>query len=155
MRFQTAPRWICKRGRFLVLVGARPSSLKSTSARLREARTLPDEPRRKKSEAESWFASLLWNPLFPHHNLKVHQLLALGVVNPFHVDMRAGQGRVNPFHIEEEKSRLRGVGLDGFGGELRGLDLVAFFLGDGPLHLFLRDGKRQWGVGVGAGIGNA
>ena len=56
---------------------------------------------------------------------------------------------------KEEKSRLRGVRLDCLGGELRGFDLVPFFLGDGAFHILVRDGNGQWRPGVGAGIGEA
>lgn len=96
-----------------------------------------------------------WSQSLPDNNLKVHQLSTLGVVDAFYVDVGADEGCVDAFHVEEEKSRLRSVGLDGFGGKLRRLDLVAFFLGNGALHFFLRDGKGQRSVSVGAGIGDA
>lgn len=66
--------------------------------------------------------------------------------------MGAGEGDVSD--VEEEESGLGGMGLDGFGGELRGFDFVALFLVDGAFHFLLRDGKRDL-VGVGAGIGEA
>jgi len=40
----------------------------------------------------------------------------LGIVNTGDVYVRAGEGDVTD--VEEKKSRLRGVGLDGFGGEI-------------------------------------
>jgi hypothetical protein len=68
-----------------------------------------------------------------------------------------GEGGVDVLHVEEEKSRLSGARLDGFGGELGGFDLVQFFFADGAFYLFVGDGKwqgRGW-IGVGFGIGKA
>ncbi len=69
---------------------------------------------------------LRWVQVFVQRQLEVHQFSAFGVVDAGYVDVRAGEGRVDVFHIEEEKSGLRGVGFDGFGGELGGIDLRRF-----------------------------
>ena len=68
--------------------------------------------------------------------------------------MCAFQGRGDVFDVEEEESGLRGVGLDCFGGELRGFDFVAVFLADGAFYFFLRDGNGD-GMRVGMGIAEA
>jgi len=68
--------------------------------------------------------------------------------------MSAGQRLFDFFHVEEQKSRLRGVGFDGFGGELCGFDLVTILFAECAFHLFLRD-RHGYGVRVGAGIREA
>ena len=83
---------------------------------------------------------------------KYIKLVAFGVVDAAHVDVRAGHGRGDVFHVEEEESGLRGVGLDGFGGESRGFDLVLLLAANGAFHLFVRDGKRQGGVVLAWGL---
>ena len=55
--------------------------------------------------------------------------------------MGVGEGGGEVGDVEEEESGLGGVGLDGFGGELGGFDLVHFFFADGAFHFFARDGK--------------
>src|SRR5271155_272630 len=95
------------------------------------------------------------HPLLPHRNLEIHQLIPFGIINPAHIDARAGQGCVDVFHIEEEESGLRGVRLDRSGGESRGFDLVSLLLTDGAFHVLVRDGKWQRRRGVGARIGEA
>src|SRR3984885_15583305 len=80
--------------------------------------------------------------LLSHRNLKVHQLGAFGIVDAAHEDSRARQRRVDVFHVKKEEPRLRGVRLDSLGGELRGFNLVSFFLADSTLHFLLRNRKR-------------
>jgi len=90
--------------------------------------------------------------LLLHWNLEVHQLGAFGAVDAGDVDVGASEGDVS--EVEEEESGLGGMRLDGLGGELRGFDLIAFFLGDGAFHIFARDGERT-GTSSGLGIGEA
>jgi len=89
--------------------------------------------------------------LFVQWKFEVHQFGAFGVVNAGDVDVGAGERDVS--EVEEEKSRLRGMRLDGFSGELRRLDFVALFLGDGAFHVLPRNGKRA-GTGRRPGIGD-
>jgi len=96
--------------------------------------------------------------LLPHLNLEVHQLGAFRVVDAGYVDVCAGNRGGDVFDVEKKESGLSRVGLDGFGGELGGFDLVHFFLADSAFHFFAREGKGHRvsaGVGVGLGIGEA
>src|ERR1039458_5616233 len=84
---------------------------------------------------------LRWAQVFLQGNIEVKQFGAFGIVDAGYVDVRARERRGDVSHIEEEESGLRGVGLDGFGGELRGFDLVHLLLADRALYLLLRGGK--------------
>src|ERR1700677_3865382 len=87
---------------------------------------------------------LRWSQVLVHGDFEVHEFGAFGVVDAADVDAGAGEGSGDVAYVEEEESGLGGVGLDGFGGELRGVDLVALFLGDGALYIFLRNGERDF-----------
>jgi hypothetical protein len=103
-------------------------------------------------------SSSVVNLLFAQRNFEVHQLGAFGVGDAVYVEVGVGEGGGEVGDVEEEESRLGGVRLDGFGGELGGFDLVHFFFADGAFHFFARDGKGQRvgaGIGVGLGIGEA
>ena len=126
----------------------------SSFARLDSRRRLSPHEHLRNSVTLSVFL-LQWAQVIVERKFEIHQLGAFGIGNAGDVDVGAGEGRGDVFHIEEEESGLRVVRLDGFRGESRGFDFVAFFFAEGAFHLFLRDGKWQGRVGVGAGIGDA
>jgi hypothetical protein len=57
--------------------------------------------------------------------------------------MRSSNWLFNFFHVKEKKSGLGGVGLNGFGGELSGFNLVPIPFADRALYFFLWNGNRN------------
>ena len=83
-------------------------------------------------------------------NVEVHQFGSLGIIDAGDVDMSSGDWGGDVFDIEKEKPGLGVVRLDGFGCELGGFDLVAFFVGDRALYFATR--KRQRHLRSGAAV---
>jgi hypothetical protein len=73
--------------------------------------------------------------IFIGKNLKIEKLSALCIRDSGDVDIRTPENRVDATNVKEQEPRLRGMGFDRLGGELRRLDLIHLFLADSAFHL--------------------